>query len=281
MDTTCLSVGTRREDMEQSRAWTARFLSGPDVVPISFVFDGKLIREIPADWNPSSRKRRVDANLVETVFEGREAQSGLSLRIECLEYADYPVVGWTAWLTNDGKQPTPIISDLLAMDGAFEGTSPSIYHCNGDFASADGYTPRRLLCARATRLLLHPKADTPAIMAFPYHRIMFKDCGLTLAIGWPAQWSASFTGLAGGVHVRAGQEKTHLRLMPGETIRTPRMTLMSWTGDATRAANRWRRWYRDRVTGTICWRGSLTARRSGGVSSRGSASRRRRRKPSL
>ena len=31
--------------------------------------------------------------------------------------------------------------------------------------------------------------------------------------------------------------------MPGESIRTPRMTLMSWTGDETRAVNLWRRWY--------------------------------------
>ncbi len=32
--------------------------------------------------------------------------------------------------------------------------------------------------------------------------------------------------------------------MPGETIRTPRMTVMSWTGDSVRAANLWRQWYR-------------------------------------
>jgi len=42
---------------------------------------------------------------------------------------------------------------------------------------------------------------------------MFKDCGLTLAIGWPAQWSASFTGLAAGVHIKAGQEKSPRNIM--------------------------------------------------------------------
>ncbi len=70
-----------------------------------------------------------------------------------------------------------------------------------------------------------------------------QGCGLTLAIGWPAQWAVQFSGLAGGVHVRAGQELVQLRLLPGETIRTPRITLMSWTGEAPRAVNLWRRWY--------------------------------------
>jgi len=31
--------------------------------------------------------------------------------------------------------------------------------------------------------------------------------------------------------------------MPGETIRTPRMTVLSWSGDGSRAVNLWRRWY--------------------------------------
>jgi len=101
--------------------------------------------------------------------------------------------------------------------------------------------------SKEVSLHLAPSGGRPCDGAFPYYRVAFKDYGLSIAIGWPAQWSASFTGLLDGVHVRAGQEKTHLRLLPGETVRTPRMTVMSWTGDALRAANLWRRWYRAHV----------------------------------
>ncbi len=31
--------------------------------------------------------------------------------------------------------------------------------------------------------------------------------------------------------------------MPGEKIRTPRMTVLSWAGEPSRAVNLWRRWY--------------------------------------
>ncbi len=47
--------------------------------------------------------------------------------------------------------------------------------------------------------------------------------------------------------VQAGQQLTHLRLQPGERIRTPRITVMAWVGEPWRALNLWRRWYRAHV----------------------------------
>ena len=235
------------QDMERSRAWTSRWLSSPSSVPVSFVLGDKAVAGIPADWKPVSERRRIDANIIETVFEGREAKSGLRLRVVCAEYLDYPVVEWVAWFTNTGSRPTPIISDILALDGALAGSSPVLCHCNGDFFSPEGYTQQETPLPEYRSLRFSPEGGRPCDRAFPYYRVVFKGGGLSIAIGWPAQWSASFEGLDGGIHVRAGQEKTHLRLLPGETIRTPRMTVMSWAGDASRAANRWRRWYRDHV----------------------------------
>jgi alpha-galactosidase len=242
-----VSSATQPEDMVKSRAVVDRFLSGPAGLPIAFGFGGKAITGIPGDWKPVVRKRRIDANLVETVFEGNDPQTGLNVRVESLEYCDYPVVEWTAWFTNMGSRPTPILSDILALNGVFPGTSPVLWHCNGDFGSTDGYTACETPLPADHSLSFAPVGGRPCDRAFPYYRIMFDGGGLSLAIGWPAQWSASFTGLADGVRVRAGQEWTNLRLMPGETVRTPRISVMSWTGDSGRAANLWRRWFRDHL----------------------------------
>ena len=243
MPTTNGHTLTSAEDMRKAREWAGRFLDGPGSVPISFVYDGKLVRGIPADWQPVSTRRRVDANIVETVFEGADPATGLRIRVEGVMYEDYPVVEWTAWLTNAGHGPTPIISDLLGLDGVFGGASTGLYHCNGDFNSADGYTPQESRLRPGDALRFAPTGGRPCDGAFPFFRILFEEGGLTLAVGWPGQWSASFEGLADGVQVRAGQEKTHLRLNPGETVRTPRMTVLAWSGDASRAVNLWRRWY--------------------------------------
>ncbi len=234
-------------DMLKSRQWTSRFLSSPGRLPIAFKVNGKAVAGIPDDWKPVTRKRRIDANLIETIFEGTDSASGLALRVECLEYLDYPVVEWTARFTNVGKQPTPILSDILALESVFEGGSPVLWHSNGDFYSGDGYTARETAMREGQPLRFAPQGGRPCDRAFPYYRLMFQGCGLSLAIGWPGQWSASFQAATGGVRVRAGQEKTHLRLMAGETVRTPRITLVSWAGEERRAANLWRRFYRDHL----------------------------------
>ena len=234
---------TTPEDMQRSRLWTGRFLAAPETLPISFTYGGRRIAGIPADWRPTCRRRRIDANLVESIFEGRDDATGLTIRVECLEYLDYPVVEWVAWLTNNGKTPTPLLEDILALDARFEGATPVLQHCNGDFYSEAGYTPQDTPLHSGDALAFAPQGGRPCDGAFPYFRLRFEGAGLTLAVGWPAQWSATFTGLDRGVHVRAGQETTHLRLAPGERIRTPRLTVMSWIGETPRAINLWRRWY--------------------------------------
>ncbi len=234
---------TTASDMEQSRQWTTRYFSDPGRLPVSFLYGGHVVNGIPQNWNPVFQENRIDANILQTIFRGQDAETGLSLKVECLEYRDYPVVEWTAWLTNEGDQATPIISELQAVDGVFEGHSPVLTHCNGDFYSLEGYTPQNSPLGEGDVLTFASTGGRSCDGAFPYYRLVFEGHGISLAIGWPGQWSVSFLGTVNGVKITAGQEKTHLRLMPGETVRTPRITLLSWRGTASRSINLWRRWY--------------------------------------
>ena len=64
-----------------------------------------------------------------------------------------------------------------------------------------------------------------------------------MVVGWPGQWAAEFTRDGGkGVQIRAGQELTHFKLLPGEEVRSPLMVLQFWQGDYLRSQNVWRRW---------------------------------------
>lgn len=171
MTTQSTQPGTRAEDMSRSRMWTSHFFSSPANLPISFALDGKAVVGIPDDWRPVSRRRRVDANIIETVFEGREAMTGLNLRVECAEFLDYPVVEWVAWFTNTAGRPTPIISDILALDGSFEGSSATLEHSNGDFYSAEGYTPEQSRLCADVALRFAPRGGRPCDRAFPYYRM--------------------------------------------------------------------------------------------------------------
>ncbi len=241
--TTHPAATTSSGDLLKSREWTGQFFTGAAQLPVSFVFDERSLRGIPEEWQPVSARHRIDANISETVFEGTDSGTGLNIRVEYTEYHDYPVVEWVVWFTNNGDEATPVIRDILPMDGTFSGSSPVLYHCNGDFCSEESYTPEETSLTAGDTLEFAPNGGRSCDGAFPYYRVNFEGCGLTIAIGWPGQWAANFHGLGDGVHVQAGQEKTHLRLMPGESIRTPKITILAWIGDAIRAVNLWRRWY--------------------------------------
>jgi len=243
MNLETVANNTQPDDMEKTRQWFSQKLSAPDCLPFSFVYDSQKVTGIPQTWNPRIQKRRMDANLVETVMEGSDHATGLLVRVEITQYQDYPVMEWVVWLENLGSQPSPLIQDFLALDGIFEGNAPILDHCNGDFNDAAGYTPLETPLRQDETLRVAPEGGRPCDQAFPYFRVKFAGCGLTLAVGWPGQWTASFAAEENGVHITAGQEKTHLRLLPGEKIRTPRITALSWAGDTSRAINLWRRWY--------------------------------------
>jgi alpha-galactosidase len=229
--------------MALSRAWAERWLRRAEDLPISFVLGGRAIHGIPTAWKPTTCHRLVDANIIETVYEGADPATGLNVRVVATEYRDYPAVEWVAWFSNAGAQATPIISGIQAMDATIAGFSPVLWHCNGDYCSAEGYAGEETALAAGSELAYAPNGGRACDGAFPYYRIAFQGWGVSLAIGWPAQWAARFAGQAEGVHVTAGQQITHLRLAPGESIRTPRMSLLFWQGDATRGVNLWRRWY--------------------------------------
>lgn len=238
---------TLPEDLAQSRLWLASNLTRPEDLPISFMYGDQMISGIPREWQAGTTRRQIDSRLMETIMLGKDPITGLSIRVECLKYRDYPVVDWVVWLENNGNQPSPIIQDFQALNASFAGDAPLLHHCNGDFYSVNGYTPQITSLQPDDLHAFAPTGGRPCDGAFPYFRIQFADRGLTIAVGWPAQWSASFHSRDDGVHVSAGQQTVHLRLQPGEKIRSPRMTILFWTGDTPRAINLWRSWYLDHI----------------------------------
>ncbi len=77
----------------------------------------------------------------------------------------------------------------------------------------------------------------------PYFNLQWHRGGIVGAIGWTGQWELSVRRIAGrGVVLQAGQQRTHLKLHPGESIRTPRILLVHWQGaDRMRGHNLLRR----------------------------------------
>lgn len=213
----------------------------PKTLPLSFQIDGKTMTGIPDSFCPTVRRQQLDSNLILYTITG-EDQSGLHIRVEVTQYLDFDAVEYLAYFTNNGKVDTPILSDIRTVDCSFSGEQIQLTHSNGDDLTEQGY--EQITQSIQQKIVKTPLDGTSCRGAFPYMRLVLnEDSGVQIAIGWPARWIAKFEPEPGGVHFCAGQRRCHMRLHPGETMRTPRVTFVAYQGNETDGMNEWRRWY--------------------------------------
>ncbi len=212
----------------------------PEALPLAFTYEGKRYRGIPAEFSPVAQRRRVDANITQVLVCGRN-EKGLEIRVEYTQYSDYPVQEFIAFFENRGQEDTGILSDVRIMEGTLPCEDMTLIYSNGDTIEEDGYEFFRDTLEQ--KLTLQPEDGTPCNGAFPYMRLQGAHYGFNIAVGWPAMWKMELMKVADGVYLSVGQKRCAMKLHPGETMRTPRITLMAYAGDETRGTNLWRSWY--------------------------------------
>ena len=214
--------------------------TNPENIPLSFVYGGKKICGIPKEFNPKEIMLRPDTNLTQYIIEGCDNR-GLSIRVEYTEYRDFPGTEWVAFFSNTSTENTPIISDIKIVDGILVGTNPVLVHSNGDNQADSGYEVYE--DKLSGKIVKAPEDGTSCKGASPYMKLIFDEYTARIAIGWPAQWQASFEPDDSGVHFVCGQQRCNMYIKPGETMRTPRVNFLSYIGDEDHGRQVWRKWY--------------------------------------
>jgi len=214
-------------------------------LPFSFEVGGKASDELLAGWRRTSATRQLDGARSEHTETWTEPKTGLELRCIAVAYADFPAVEWTVYFRNTGTEPTPMIQNIQGLDFSMKSASPVVLDSwNGDTCSPELYELHSETLDPGTQRHFAPADGRGSNGAFPYYNLRLPTGGMLLAVGWPGQWASTFLrGADGGLRLIAGQELTHLKLLPGEQIRTPLAALVFWDGTDTVAAhNLWRRW---------------------------------------
>lgn len=212
----------------------------------SFSYGGKPSSELLKSWKRDYQSRTLDAQRAEHTLTYTDPATGLVVRCVAVEYRDFPTVEWTLYFRNTGQADTPILAKIQALDVRCEHSGMdevTLHHQVGSPCAANDYQPfdTRLKGGESKRITA--AGGRPTNTDLPYFNIEWPGEGLIAVVGWPGQWAAEFSrDEAQGLTIRAGQELTHLKLLPGEEIRTPLMVLQFWKGDRVRAQNVWRRW---------------------------------------
>ena len=203
----------------------------------SFVYDGKRSQEILPNWKRTKSVKPLSEARTLHVTTYRDPATGLEVASEITTFSEAPAVECVLRLRNTGTHDTPILENILPLDLKFTpaGTGKILMHyARGSTGSISDFVPSEKEVLSGTKVdLAHyvMKGDDQSYSQAPYFDLEWQEGGLIGAVGWSGQWAVHLNGEnERGVALQAGQQRTHLRLYPGESIRTPRMLLLRWQG---------------------------------------------------
>ena len=239
-------LGAVTNDTASNREWARRAFTDkasetqPNPWPFSFDYGGRPSSLLLPSW-----ERRVE---VEAVAGGErrslvftDPATKLEVRAVATAFTDSHGVDWTIHFTNKGDTNTPVLEHVRALDASFACGSLVTFHSLRSTGGVDDWLPFSQPVPPGQRHAFAPNAGRSSSGTCPFFNVQWDGGGAVVGIGWSGQWNAAVEHRAGTVGLQAGMQNLRLALHPGETIRTPRILLMRWTGsDEERAYNLWR-----------------------------------------
>jgi len=246
-------LGGETKERKSMEAWAARVFSGADAkqehrvnpadtpgcglaesVPFSFQFGGKSSAELLQTWKRSEKKESAPDGRILRVITYSDPASGMELRIEVTLFKDFPAVDWVMRFTNNGKEDSALLEKVLPLDlgvGAPADGKVVLHRAFGSRAEAIDFLPVDGPIDKNGVLDLTPDGGRSSGGVLPYFNMEWPGGGLAWAIGWSGQWAQHIQRTADQIRIQAGQQTFEARLHPGESIRTPRILLVSWEGN--------------------------------------------------
>lgn len=208
-------------------------------LPLEFYRNGEYFYGIPNNFETEVTIEEKDEK-IKTIYSATD-EKGLNIRYEITKYKDFPVAEYVAYFTNQSQEDGDIISQPCAFRTTVEGSNPIFTYGTGDTSDQRGfhYITQHLMYW----VKLSPATGNSCCGASPFMKLDFDEMRLRIAVGWPGMWEAHIEPKTGGVRLGVIQKRSYIKLKPGETIRTPSLTVMGFCGDDNKGINLWRRWY--------------------------------------
>jgi alpha-galactosidase len=222
---------------------------GRGTIPFRFTLDGVPSAKLLPAWKKQTQEADAGQGRLRTTTTWADPNSGLRLTWELTRFADFPAAEWLLWFENADTAPTGIIEDVQAMDlvlphgrAAAAGAPFVLHRTNGAPSNPTDYMPSTVNLGPGAAVAMGGGGGRSSNRDFPFFRIDTGPGGpqadggaAFVAVGWSGQWKAQLAcgkrGEAPELHVAAGLELTHFRLLPGERVRSPRMLVLFHAGD--------------------------------------------------
>ena len=224
-------------ELKLQRQWVAQhFDAKAGGLLFSFTYGGRAATELLPTWKLERTSAKRQTGRTQRTLICADPATGLRVRCDLTEYDGFPAVEWVLHFENRGTQNTPILERILPLDAEFKTSSQAnvvVHHSVGEKNSGQSFAPvEDVLAPESSReLVFAPIGGRSSDGQMPFFNLAGQDGGVVMAVGWSGQWEARFHRSArGALAAQAGQQLVHCTLHPGESIRTPRILLVFWTG---------------------------------------------------
>ena len=228
-------------------------------IPLSFRLRGcTRFKALPHTWEVI-KEEASDVDQFQITKSVKDPDTGILVTLQVSVHRSFPAVDWVLYFENESEEDTPILETILPLDIALSAESDepvNLHQIHGDACNEQSFLPNETRIENSQEVAFQPTGGRSSNSVFPYFTMEHRGEGIIVAIGWTGQWKASLSRRdSGSLNLRAGMEHTHLRLHPGEKIRTPRILLMPWSDGLEAAHNQFRRLmfahYVPRVSGEL------------------------------
>lgn len=227
-------------------------------VPFSFVYGGKSSRDFLSGWKSEVEKEHLPGNVTQYTRKLTDPATGLEVRLVGKLYPECQAVAWTLYFANRGKEPTPVIENVRALDVTLKPANgkmkseqniagngavnpddsflPELHRMHGSKGCAgftwDDFQPINDKLRSGKSIKFGQNSLNSSFEVSPFFDIAWHGGGAVYGIGWTGKWDAeAATTEDGSVRLTAGMTDLHTILYPGEEIRSPRIMQVLWSGD--------------------------------------------------
>lgn len=158
-------------------------------------------------------------------------------------YKSFPAEEYSVQLTNLSKtEPTGIINNFRSLNRSLDNPgsakAATLNVLRGSTCKATDFVPESFTMEAGKEQVLATTCGRSSNDYVPFIELNFDDKnGYLFAVGWTGSWKARFANTGKAVDVEIGMERTNFRLLPGETIRQPSVTVFV-RKNQTRASSR-------------------------------------------
>ena len=225
-------------DREANLTWMQTHLTGEGAPAFDFSLGGKKFRDTLSEWVAVVEKDETDGEGNVDFVKVFSSVSGVVARLEAKYYAQTATVEWTVFLQNNSMSNSAELTDLYALNASLPLSSPTLYFSGGSNEANDDFAlySRKL---GKKELVFDTIKGRSSMLYLPFFNLSANEGGATIGVGWSGEWTAVFSSKK-ETSVLVGQSALSGYLAPGESVRTPLVSLSLYAGDPVKGFNNFR-----------------------------------------